>query len=123
MSLHDKSCLYSVVRNISGGTLVFGFLPPHGVQLTANEEYEIFGSVLEALSNGRSRGAARRQHKAFFDSIDRGDIEIMNLPSPILLDTVAATPKTLQSASGTITGITPCWSSTSTTEANSETPA
>ena len=28
--IYDLGCLYSTVKNISGGTLRFGFLPPHG---------------------------------------------------------------------------------------------
>ena len=41
----DTSCLYSTVKNISGGTKKFGFLPPHGKELDNNIEFTTMGTV------------------------------------------------------------------------------
>ena len=46
---HDLNCLYSTVKNISGGSLKFGFLPPHGRELAAAGELTIFGNILDFL--------------------------------------------------------------------------
>ena len=110
---HAKDCLKSVVKNTSGYTRTFGFLPPHGVTLTADEEYEVFGNILDALGSGRSRYAQRRAHAAFQDAIDRGDIALVSTPNPILNDTVNTTSsKMINLTSGSLAVAAPCWATT-----------
>lgn len=112
----DKNCLYSVVKNISGVDMVFGFLPPHGVKLTAGEEYTIFGNVLEAIGVGPDRSSARRHHQALANALDRKDLDIIQTPSPIILDTNGAS-KTLHSASGTLSTAATCWNTSDSLDA------
>lgn len=122
MSLYNQSCLYSVVQNTSGGKLKFGFLPPHGVELASNEEYTVFGNILEALTQC-NRATSRRNQVAFTAAINRGDLKILSTPSPILEDTVTGSPKTLQIASGSLSVIDPCWLASDSASDAGVTPA
>ena len=45
----DTTCLDTKVRNMTGATTTFGFLPPHGKTLTAGQEYTFFGSLPSLL--------------------------------------------------------------------------
>ena len=63
-----KDCLYSVVKNVSGGTLTCSWLPPHGKQLAANATYTVFGSILNAINRNLSPGNNRRWTPARFRS-------------------------------------------------------
>jgi hypothetical protein len=108
MSVYDQQCLYSVVQNTSGGTRKFGFLPPHGVELASNEEFTVFGNILEALTRD-FRATSRRHHIAFTAAINRGDLKILSTPSPILEDATTGEPKTLTITGGTLAVADPCW--------------
>ena len=97
-----KSCLYSTVQNTSGGQKIFGFLPPHSVQLDADEEYTVFGDIRQCLTT-------RRDQQAFAAAIDRGDLAIISTPAPIIVDFVSGLSKMLHVASGVITVTAPCF--------------
>lgn len=107
----DTSCLYSTIKNISGGTKVFGFLPPHGRELENNEEFTVFGDIRQGLGGNRGpeRSVHRRDNAAFEAAIEAGDIEILQTPSPILQDTSSSAPKMLQLSSGSLSAVDPCW--------------
>lgn len=104
----DKNCLYSTIKNSSGKAMTFAFLPPHGVKLANNQVLTVFGSILEAVGRG-DRVTDKRQYQALADAIDRGDIEILTTPSPVLQDTVTGANKTLQLSSGSLSAVDPCW--------------
>jgi len=106
----DKSCLYSTIKNTSGSSMRFGFLPPHGRQLDANEEFSVFGNVLESLVR-HHRTTSRRQHESFAAAVERGDLEIQNTPAPIMTDTTTGAVKMLQVNNGTVEDVDPCWTS------------
>ena len=108
----DTTCLFSVVRNISGGTKNFPWLPPHGRELTDNEEYSIFGSVLEAVSRSNDRFGARFNDD-LEGALERGDIEIVTLPKPILLDEGTLATKMITLQAGSLVLEDPCWESLS----------
>lgn len=107
----DTSCLYSTVKNVSGTTKTFGFLPPHGRTLANNEEFTVFGDVRQNLggNQGGERSVQRRANAAFEAAIESGDLEILNTPSPILQDTETDLPKMLQLADGELSAVDPCW--------------
>ena len=105
----DKDCLYSVIKNTSGGTKKFGFLPPHGVELASDEEYSVFGNILEALSNSGDRISARRSQQALAAAIDRGDIEIINTPAPILVSPNGTVKMITVGNDGSLSSADPCW--------------
>ena len=108
---HDLDCLYSTVKNISGGKKTFGFLPPHGQSLVDDGTTTVFGNILDAVANGFDRNTSRRSILAFESAIDNQLIEIISTPSPILKSSNG------QSYMLTLTGTTlsvddPCWEST-----------
>lgn len=106
----DKDCLYSTVKNTSGQKKKFGFLPPHGVELQINEEYTVFGNILEAVTRDE-RVTSRRMHQALAAAMDRGDLTIVNTPAPVLKNITNGTSKMLQVSGGghTISAVDPCW--------------
>lgn len=111
MTLYNTSCLYSTIKNTSGKSRIFGFIPPHGRTLAANEEYSIFGDIRNALGGNRGpeRSVARRDMIAFEAAIASGDLQILETPSQIIVDSVTGDSKILGLASGVLSDIDPCW--------------
>jgi len=107
--LMDTSCLYSTVKNVSGKALRFGFLPPHGRLLAAGESFSVYGDVRQAVIKDVERSTSRRHILAFEAAIERGDLEIIQTPSPILQDLSSGDPKMLQLDSGVLSAVDPCW--------------
>lgn len=106
----DTHCLFSTVRNTSGGRLILGFLPPHGRELAANEEFTLFGNILDAIAHRNGdRVTSRRHIRAFEDAISRGDIVIVHTPNPIFKDTATGAIKMAKTTSGTLGLADPCW--------------
>lgn len=108
MSIVNKDCLYSTVKNTSGGTKRFGFLPPHGVQLAADGEYTVFGNILEALVRS-DRATERRNFQAFSAALDRGDITIVATPAPVLVSPNGTIRIIRVADNGTLSSTDPCW--------------
>jgi len=105
----DTSCLYSTVKNTSGGRKKFGFLPPHGKELAANEEMTVFGDIKQAIIRFE-RTEARRNIIAFEKALQRGDLEIINTPNIILEDdSNPGSTKMLNLRNGTLGTLDPCW--------------
>lgn len=114
----DTSCLYSTVKNTSGGRKKFGFLPPHGRELAANEEFTVFGDIKQALIRFE-RTEARRNIIAFERALQRGDLEIISTPNPILEDQDAGTghpSKMLRLYGGTLGTVAACWNTSTSLE-------
>ena len=109
---HDLTCLYSTVKNISGGTMKFGFLPPHGRSLADDGEFTVFGNILDAVANGFDRATSRRSVIAFESAIDGGKLEIVNTPAPILKDATLLDGFMIVLDNGTLGIDDPCWEST-----------
>lgn len=106
----DTGCVYSTVKNTSGARKKFGFLPPHGRELAANEEFTVFGDIKVAVGSQRGgRAEARRDITAFEAAIARGDIQIIQTPAPILQDQTTGESRMLQLDNGTLSAVDPCW--------------
>ena len=107
----DTSCLYSTVKNTSGVPKFFGFLPPHGRTLAANQEFTVFGDIRHQVgtNQGGERSVQRRSLVAFENALNAGHLEIVNTPSPVLQDTVTNDPQMLQINDGTLAAQDPCW--------------
>lgn len=107
----DTSCLYTTVKNTSGVTKVFGFLPPHGRTLANNEEFTVFGNILQLLgvNQGAGAGVARRSQAAFEAAVESGDLTVVQSPSQILKDISTGDSKMLQVDGGVIDAVDPCW--------------
>ena len=110
--IFDLGCLYSTVKNISGGPLRFGFLPTHGKKLVADREYPVFGNILDAVANGFDRACSRRSVLAFEKAIDDRKLEITATPSPILKDSVLTDRSFMLTCANEVLGVDdPCWES------------
>ena len=109
---HDLDCLYSTVKNISGGTLKFGFLPPHGQELADDAEVTVFGNILDAVANGFDRNTSRRSVLALEKAIDDQKLEITGTPRPILKDAGGTQSYMITLSGGTLGVDDPCWEST-----------
>ncbi len=110
----DTSCLYSVVKNTSNKRRVFGFLPPHGRELDADEEFVSFGNIVDNLGGNRGSepSVKRRDQVAFERAIADGDLKIMSTPAVILRDiddNSGLTVKMLQLNAGVLEDVDPCW--------------
>lgn len=113
----DTSCLFTTVRNDSGVKKKFGFLPPHGRELLADEEFTVFGSILEAVANANGDRVTSRRHMIAFEAaIERGDISILNTPAPIFQDATTGAIKMVRLNGGTLGTIDPCWTRTSSVD-------
>lgn len=105
---NNTSCLYSTLKNTSGGTKKFGFLPPHGRELAVNEEVVVFGDIREAVGRG-DRATDQRHRAALERSLDNGDIEITKTPNPIMRDTATGLAKMIVTTSGSLALADVCW--------------
>ena len=112
MSVQDISCLYSTVRNNTGGRRKFGFLPPHGQELIANEEFTVFGNIYEAIVK-IDRVSSRRHIQAFENAIASGDLVIVSTPSPIFEDRHGNSKMLHLDRAGNLSVTDPCWASAS----------
>ncbi len=117
MAAMDTSCLFTVVRNISGASRYFGFLGPRGVELDDDEEFAVLGSLPDSVARGSygDRGGAHWTDgllSAMGDNTD-GDaaLEIVSTPAVALYDATAAETKQLVLDDGTLSTIDPCWTS------------
>jgi hypothetical protein len=108
----DLTCLYSTVKNISGGKLKFGFLPPHGREVNDATEFTVFGNILDAVANGFDRACSQRNIAGLERAIDAEKIEIVNTPAPILKDVTLGDGFMIVLDNGTLSVDDPCWEST-----------
>ena len=99
----NTDCINTTVRNMSGKSAVFGFLPPHGKKLAAGEEYTFFGSVENLLS----RITSGRKRAGFTAAVQSGDLIVVSGPTPILYDATLDVSKTIQLANGTFSPVDP----------------
>ena len=104
----DTSCLYTVLKNVSGTPQICSFLPPHGVTLANNETIAILGDPVEAIANG-DRVGKTRAIQAYLDMLARRDLVIISTPTPILKDATSGASKMLTLDNGTLGSADPCW--------------
>lgn len=105
--VYDHSCLVSTVKNTSGQEKYFGFLPPHGKRLAADEEINVFGDIKEAVNRGDRFG--NRHMNALLDALDRGDLTIISTPLPIAYDETNAVSKVIGIDNNLLSLSDPCW--------------
>ena len=61
-----------------------------------------------ANANG-DRATSRRHMVAFEAAVERGDIEILSTPAPILVDQTTGATKQLRLNGGSLGVVDPCW--------------
>ncbi len=101
------NCLYTRVRNVSGGPLVLSFIPPRGVSLADGAEVSVFGDLRSALTAMGGKG--RRAQASLESLLLGGKITIVDTPAPIVLDTGISSSYALGSSAGAPSYGTPCW--------------
>lgn len=100
--------IQTTVKNTSGGTLHFGFLPPHGRTLTDGEEVTFDGDLTAALYQGGGRSVNRRS-AALKAALVAGDLAIVSSPPPVLRDDVTEEARTLSFDDGGLELRNPSW--------------
>jgi len=101
----NDCCHKSTIRNISGETRTFAFLPGHSHKSLADGEERSFnGDVRETISRRSKRGFT-----AMVNAIEDGRMDILRTPNPIVYDHTADEPRMLKLAGGTVTWVDPCW--------------
>ena len=103
-----SACLYSTVKNTSGGTKKFGFLPPHGRELTTNQEFTLTGHIVAAISRGEPV-TDRRHQQALQTSLTDGDLEVVETPCVVVYDETNDNSKMLQLDNGAIAWVDAVW--------------
>lgn len=101
----DTNCFKTKVRNMTGKSAVFGFLPPHGKRLAAGEEYTFFGSP-SSLAAAITR---KRHRQAFEDALQNGDLVVVYTPAAHVYDADLDVTKTLGVTNGSVVANEPCW--------------
>lgn len=105
---NQVDCLMSSVRNISGGSLFFHFLPPHGKTLASYGEYTCPGNVLSYVTLGlQGAKAALLLERA----ISEGLLEIKYTPSPVFWDKGRQRISLMQCYNDKLVVMSPCWGS------------
>ena len=87
--------LYTVVKNVSGKTLFFGFLGAHGKTLEPDATYSVPGDLVTKLGGQRSQ----RQFKALENALTSNLLEIVRSPSVYLLSESGGVTRELAMAS------------------------
>lgn len=99
--MSDTSMLYTTVKNLLGVDHVFGYLPPHGKKVLANNAFSVPGNLIERVLGNRCLGNYnRRGWKSLERDLLQGRLAIEKTPPPIFFD--ASAPTGLSNPSGAI---------------------
>jgi hypothetical protein len=97
--------LYTTIKNTTGVESVFGYLPPHGRKLAPNETITVFGNIVDRIAKKGERSV-----NAFTRDLERGDIQVLATPSPVLNNAGDARILNLTGAApGTLGTVDPSW--------------
>lgn len=99
----DFTSLQTVVRNTSGKTMFFPFLPPHGRTLEANAQARIPGNLLEWAQQFPSKARGLRY------ALENDLIEVVRTPAVILYDDVQNKRFALHAEGNQLGLIAPSW--------------
>lgn len=70
------------ITNNTGATRTFGFIPPHGVELTDGASVIVDGDLRTLLAGGRGRYGRSAEIAAFSEMQENGDITVTELTEP-----------------------------------------
>lgn len=112
MPTFDTSCLMTTVRNITSGTRTFSFLPPHGRDLDANEEFSVYGDMIAAVQRANPI-ASKRHVDAYLEAIasDSKTLAVLRTPAPIFWDRNLGTSHLISLETGALVVRDPCMES------------
>lgn len=103
----DIAVFTTTVKNTSGKTKRFSFLPPHGRMLANNETVTFVGDMISALYSPDK--STKRQIAALERALLNNEIEILHGPAPVLYDAGATQTKAVLLHNGTLTMVAPSW--------------
>lgn len=83
------------VQNTSGGTMFFGFIPPHGRELSSSATYTFDGNLLSLLAASGSF-SKERPLASLKTCLDSGYLCVKRFPAPILWDATLNVPQELK---------------------------
>lgn len=106
--MSDTLCLYTTVKNISGAAQTFSFLPVHGKQMAAGDDYTFFGSIQDRLMTGGGRLNLRKS-AALEAALLAGQIEIITSPKTSYYDASFGRVKSMNINNNAVTIIDPCF--------------
>lgn len=105
----DTTCIQTRVKNISGSSKFFGFLPPHGQTVADTADVLIDGDLVDTLMRGGRQN--KRKIAALKDALTNNYIEIIKSPGLFLYDSALTVVKTVKINNGTLSGEDPCYGS------------
>jgi len=70
------------ITNNMGASRMFGFIPPHGVEIADGASYTMNGDLRTILAGGRGRYGRPTEMSAFSEMQENGDITVEELPEP-----------------------------------------
>jgi len=108
----DTTCLYTMVKNLTGSARTFGFLGEHGMRLAADEAVLIRGDLIAKLGAQTSA----RQFKALEKSLRSGTLQIVSTPGVHLYDAVADETRILALENGVLGLVDPCWNASGSSD-------
>jgi len=113
----NTDCLYTHVKNVSGGARVFGYLGARGMRLDANEVVTIPGNLGNSLGGGGKW--SQRKFKGLERSlVDNQSLEILATPAVHLYDAVQDETKMLVLQGGVLGTVDPCWKEASSSSSS-----
>lgn len=86
--------LCTTLKNTSGGTMFFPFLPPQGQSLTANQTFSFYGDIF-GIFNQSTWSKDRQIRLGFANALIAGALTIMRLPGTFVFSnqvSLAANP-------------------------------
>jgi hypothetical protein len=104
-------CLFTTVKNVSGSEKYFGFLPPHGKRLAANEEVTILGDLVTRVARSGPHSYTKRPGDALQRALLADLLVIMKTPAVHLYDETLDETKALSLDNGSLGVVDPCWGS------------
>jgi hypothetical protein len=110
MTAPTQGCLFSTIKNTSGGEKHFGFLPPHGKTLDANEEITVFGDIANLVRRNAGHHNLRAQN-ALAQAIADGDLTVVSTPCVIVYDEADLASYRIGSNNATFEVYEPNWES------------
>ncbi len=99
---HVITCRYTIVRNESGLTLPFSFLPPHGVTLKDGQTFSWPGNLEDVLQRNL------RKLRAYHACLLNGMLTLVRSPGGYIEDRTTHAIKVLGLSSGSVMVEDPC---------------
>lgn len=113
MAAYETKCMMTRVKNPTEKTLTYTFLG-HTRPFHAGEERIFRGDIYAQVAASAFGRPNQRRLQAFVHALRVGNIQILSLPNPILMDTSSGETKMLTIAAGVVTASAPCFSVTDT---------